>query len=346
MSLLQETENSHLSGVLLVDKPSGPTSHDIVDTLRKISGISRIGHGGTLDPLASGLLPLFIGDATKMSGFIQSHDKSYEFDITLGVVTDSDDSQGRVMTVNPVPESLTEKNIRETLLEFMGDRLQQPPMHSAVKVKGTPLYKLARKGIEIDRPFRKITIYALECLSLNGSTATLRVHCSKGTYVRVLAREIGEALGCGGHVSRLRRLSVGSFSIKEGHSLHEIASSWTEEDLKNALVGPDRVFQDLPALSLLPHASFLLQKSSLIPGVWIFRKEGLFHATDTIRIKGSDGRILGLAQTLLDSEQTRFLPGGIPIARMVLIFRPHQSSCHGEPNPSSWKGDRVFLNYE
>ncbi len=346
MTFFQEPEASHISGVLLVDKPMGPTSHDIVDKLRRKSGIERIGHGGTLDPLASGLLPIFIGEATKMSGFIQAHDKSYEFDITLGVTTDTDDSEGKVLSRAPVQEALVKDRIREVLLGFVGERLQTPPMFSAVKQQGVPLYKLARKGISAERPSRPVTIHSLDLMSLDGPVVTLRVHCSKGTYVRVLAREIGESLGCGGHVSRLRRLTVGSFSIENSVPLDEIERSWTGEDLSRSLLGPEKIFSELPSVEVLPHAPFFIQKGSLIPGVWIFRKEGLFQAKDTIRIMEIGGRTLGLAQTLISEEQASRIPGGVPVAKMILVFRVRMASTQGKTNGRSWKGDRVLLNHE
>ncbi len=318
-----------VSGVLLVDKPVGPTSHDIVHGLRKKTGIDRIGHGGTLDPMASGLLPLFLGDATKMSGFVQSHDKSYEFDITLGISTDTDDSQGEVLSRKPLPENLSDEVFRAKLSGFVGDHMQEPPMFSAVKQKGVPLYKLARKGITVDRTPRLVTIYSLELIARTDGVVSLQVHCSKGTYVRVLARQIGEALGCGGHVSRLRRISVGRFSVREAVRLDVIESTWSGGDLESALIGPDRIFCDLPSLELLPHVPPALQKGTLIPGVWISRREGLFHAKDTIRIMGKGGKILGLAQALLGSEETDQFPGGIPVSRMVLVFRTKTSSDRG-----------------
>ena len=318
-----------VSGVLLVDKPVGPTSHDIVHGLRKKTGIDRIGHGGTLDPMASGLLPLFLGDATKMSGFVQSHDKSYEFDITLGISTDTDDSQGEVLSRKPLPEDLSDEVFRAKLSGFVGDHMQEPPMFSAVKQKGVPLYKLARKGITVDRTPRLVTIYSLELIARTDGVVSLQVHCSKGTYVRVLARQIGEALGCGGHVSRLRRISVGRFSVREAVRLDVIESTWSGGDLESALIGPDRIFCDLPSLELLPHVPPALQKGTLIPGVWISRREGLFHAKDTIRIMGKGGKILGLAQALLGSEETDQFPGGIPVSRMVLVFRTKTSSDRG-----------------
>ncbi len=321
MTLFDDQSSSEISGLLLVDKPAGPTSHDIVHALRKKSGIDKVGHGGTLDPLASGLLPLFLGEATKMSGFIQAHDKSYSFDVSLGVTTDTDDSQGTVVARSPIPEDLSDEKIREVLQAFVGEQWQEPPMYSAVKQKGVPLYKLARKGMTVERDPRLVTVHSLEFLTCQEGRLSLRVHCSKGTYVRVLARQIGDALGCGGHVSRLRRLTVGRFSVEGAVGMEVIENSWNAEDLGAALIGPEKVFLDLPSLEILPNAAPALQKGGLLPGIWFFRREGLFHAKDTIRIMGQEGKILGLAEALLNSEELSLFPGGIPVAKIVLLFR-------------------------
>ncbi len=323
MTLLQEKKGDEdtVSGMLLVDKPSGPTSHDIVDLLREITGIDRIGHGGTLDPLASGLLPLFIGEATRMSGFVQADDKSYDFDVTLGVSTETFDSDGAPLEIRPVPPNLGPERIGEVLSRFVGTQWQEPPMYSAIKKDGVPLYKLARRGTTVERPKREISIYSLELLSFDGTVLRMRTRCSKGTYVRVLAHEIGKDLGCGGHISRLRRTSVGEFSLKDAVSLAEIESVRSMKDLESALGGPEWVFKHLASVTVLSHAQYRLQKGGLIPGVWIFRKEGLFQAKDTIRILSHGGQILGLAQALLDSEMTGEFPGGVPVAKMCLMFR-------------------------
>ena len=321
MTFSDDRKTSEISGLLLVDKPAGPTSHDIVYALRKKSGIDKVGHGGTLDPLASGLLPLFLGEATKMSGFIQAHDKSYSFDIALGVTTDTDDSQGTVVAEAPLPEDLSEEKTREVLRGFVGEQWQEPPMYSAVKLKGVPLYKLARKGMTVERDPRLVTIHSLDFLALQNGTLSLGVHCSKGTYVRVLARQIGDALGCGGHVSRLRRLSVGRFSVEEAVGMEVIENFWNVEDLDAALIGPEKIFLGLPSLEILPHVAPALQKGALLPGIWFFRRKGLFHAKDTIRILGQGGKILGLAEALLDSEELSLFPGGIPVAKIALLFR-------------------------
>jgi len=320
VSLFTQAEAEELAGLILVDKPAGPTSHDVVDRLRRLSGAEKIGHGGTLDPMASGLLPLLVGEATKMSGFLLADDKSYEFDLTLGATTDSDDSTGTVVATFPVPEDLSFERIRKETEGFVGERLQEPPMYSAVKQKGVPLYKLARKGVTVAREPRKILIHSLEILAVAAPVISCRVHCSKGTYIRVLAREIGEALSTGAHLSRLRRLSVGAFSIAEAVPLETMEKMWTAQDLSRALLGPDRIFSALPGVRLLGGAASRPLKGSLLPAAAIFRREGLFHATDTIRIMGQDGKIRALAQALLDEERIGDFPLGVPFAKVSLVF--------------------------
>ena len=320
MSFFAPDDPVKISGMLLVDKPSGPTSHDVVHRVRKLSGIDKVGHGGTLDPMASGLLPLLVGDATKMSAFLLSDDKSYEFDLTLGATTDTDDSTGVVVSSFPVPEDLSLLRLKALSQEFEGVRLQMPPMYSAVKQKGVPLYKLARKGVTVDREPRRIEIYSLELLAVAPPVLTFRVHCSKGTYIRVLAREIGAALSTGAHLSRLRRLSVGDFSVAEATALSVMETEWSVGDFSRSLLGPDRVFDALPGVRLLGEASSRLLKGALLPATAIFRREGLFHMKDTIRILGQDGRVRAIAEALRDGEGMGDFPLGVPFARVSLVF--------------------------
>jgi tRNA pseudouridine55 synthase len=309
-----------VSGMLLVDKPAGPTSHDIVHRVRKLTGIDKVGHGGTLDPMASGLLPLLVGEATKMSSFILADDKSYEFDLTLGATTDTDDSTGVVVSTHSVPEDLSSVRLRTVARDFEGERFQQPPMYSAVKQQGVPLYKLARKGVTVPREPRRIEIYSLELIAVEPPVLTFRVHCSKGTYIRVLAREIGEALSTGAHLSRLRRLSVGTFSLAEATTLAVMEKEWAAPDFIRNLLGPDRVFDTLPGVRLLGEASTRLLKGALLPATAIFRREGLFHMKDMIRILGQDGKIRAIAEALREGENLGDFPLGIPFAKVSLVF--------------------------
>lgn len=210
-----------MEGVLLVDKPKGMTSHDVVYHLRRKLQMKKIGHAGTLDPMATGLLIMLIGKATRISQFLISVDKVYEGEATLGVLTDSQDAEGEIMETRPVPE-LTAAQITETMKTFLGDQYQTPPMHSAIKIDGVPLYKLARKGEEVVREPRFIRVSSLVLNSLTLPQFTFTLHCSKGTYVRTIAYDMGQKLGCGAHLSGLRRTGSGKFTIGQCLPLEQI----------------------------------------------------------------------------------------------------------------------------
>jgi tRNA pseudouridine55 synthase len=218
MSLQQPKE---IEGVLLVDKPKGLTSHDVVYHLRRKLQMKKIGHAGTLDPMATGVLVMLIGKATRISQYLMSVDKVYEGEATLGVVTDSQDAEGEVMETRPVPE-LTEAGVRDLMKTFLGDQYQTPPMHSAIKIGGVPLYKMARKGEEVEREPRFIRIASFDLLSFALPKLTFRLACTKGTYVRTVANDLGQKLGCGAHLSELRRTGSGKFTIEQCLPLDQI----------------------------------------------------------------------------------------------------------------------------
>jgi tRNA pseudouridine55 synthase len=218
MSLMQVKE---MEGVLLVDKPQGLTSHDVVYRLRRKLQMKKIGHAGTLDPMATGLLIMLIGKATRISQYLMSSDKVYEGEATLGVVTDSQDAEGEIMETRPVPV-LSEAQVKEVMKGFLGDQYQIPPMHSAIKIDGVALYKLARKGEVVEREPRFIRVMSFELLSFALPKITFRLHCTKGTYVRTIAHDLGNKLGCGAHLSALRRTVSGKFEMSQGLTLDQI----------------------------------------------------------------------------------------------------------------------------
>jgi tRNA pseudouridine55 synthase len=215
------SEPSELEGVLLIDKPTGMTSHDVVDRVRRILRMKRIGHAGTLDPMATGLLIILVGKATKLSQYLMSLDKEYEGTIKLGETTDTQDADGDVMLTRPVP-ALTEAQLRETMATFIGDQYQTPPMFSAVKIDGVPLYKMARKGEEIEREPRFVRISSFETPRIALPEIDFVMRCSKGTYVRTVAHDLGAKLGCGAHLSSLRRTATGKFVISQCLTLDQI----------------------------------------------------------------------------------------------------------------------------
>lgn len=223
-----------VEGVLLVDKPTGMTSHDVVYRLRRKFQIQRIGHAGTLDPLATGLLVMLIGKATKISQYLISQDKVYEGEVTLGTTTNTQDAEGEVMESRPVPP-LTEAQVLEAMKGFLGDQYQTPPMFSAVKIGGVPLYKSARKGEEVEREPRFIRVAAFDLLGFASPKIQFRLACTKGTYVRVIASDLGEKLGCGAHLSALRRTGSGSFTIAQCATLADI-EAMAMPDLEKRLI--------------------------------------------------------------------------------------------------------------
>ena len=217
-----------LDGGLLVDKPSGPTSHDVVDRIRRRFGIKKVGHAGTLDPAATGLLLILLGRATRLSEKLMSDDKVYSGTIKFGETTNSYDADGEIVSTRPVPP-LTLEALNEAATSFHGDQMQVPPMVSAVKKDGVPLYKLARKGIEIERKPKLIHIYDFSFSAYNEPVGEFRVACTKGTYVRTIANDLVEKLSCGAHLSALRRVSSGKFNVIDAAPLDDILACSREQ---------------------------------------------------------------------------------------------------------------------
>ena len=236
-----------MDGIGIVDKPQGWTSQDVVSKLRGVFKTRRIGHGGTLDPLATGVLPVFVGRATRGVEFFEHAQKTYEAVLRLGVSTDTEDITGTVLEEKQV--RVTQQQLLQALEQFRGDILQVPPMYSAIKVNGQKLYDLARKGKEVERQPRPVTIFKLECLGFDGASARLLVHCSKGTYIRTLCKDIGAALGCGGCMEALRRVSAGSYTIEQAVRLQELVES---EDPGKYLMPVDSLFESYERVTLTP----------------------------------------------------------------------------------------------
>ncbi len=210
-------------GLLLVDKPSGPTSHDIVAQIRRRFRYDKVGHGGTLDPMATGLLVLLIGKATKISERVMGHDKTYEGILRLGVETDSQDADGQIVAEHD-PSAITFEQVEAQMKARLGDQLQTPPMVSAIKIKGVPLYKLARKGQTVERAPKLIHVYRFELVKFAPPEVAFRVECTKGTYVRTLAHDIGQSLGVGAHLGQLRRTRIGQLDVAQASPLDDLLS--------------------------------------------------------------------------------------------------------------------------
>ena len=234
-----------MEGILLVDKPCDHTSHDVVARLRGKLKMKRIGHAGTLDPMATGLLIMLIGKATRVSQYLISLDKEYEGTIELGKVTDTQDADGEVMETRPVPP-LTEADVRAAIKTFIGDQYQLPPMYSAIKIKGVPLYKSARKGEEIVREPRFIRVMSWDLTRFALPQLDFRLRSTKGTYVRTLAHDLGQKLGCGAHLAALRRTATDKFNVSQALTLDQI----------QALTLPEIEKRLIPAREAVP--SFVL----------------------------------------------------------------------------------------
>lgn len=236
-----------VDGVLLLDKPLGMTSNAALQKARWLFNAEKAGHTGTLDPLATGLLPLCFGEATKFSGMLLDADKTYEATVQLGIVTDTADAEGRVLAEQSV--TVGEAEVRALLPCFTGEITQIPPMHSALKRDGVPLYELARQGVEVERAPRRVTIHVLELLGWQGDRFDLRVACSKGTYVRTLAADLGAALGCGAHLAALRRTRVGALDLAAAVTIEQIEAIAPEA--RDSLLQPaDALLADVPVAML------------------------------------------------------------------------------------------------
>jgi tRNA pseudouridine55 synthase len=284
-----------VTGILLLDKPPGLTSNDALQRVKRFYRAAKAGHTGSLDPLATGLLPCCLGDATKFSAYLLDADKRYRVQVRLGVTTTTADAEGEVTATEPVV-GIDEARIAEVLRGFLGTIEQLPPMHSAVKHQGQRLYKLARQGLEVERTPREIRIFALDLVSMELPEILLDVHCSKGTYVRTLAEDIGRKLGCGAHVAGLRRTAVGPYSETLGPfiGLDEIESLSRENEMQqlDALLLPlDSALGHWPAVRLSADAAFYLRQGQavLIPQA---PTDGLVRLYDPSRIFVGVGSIL------------------------------------------------------
>ncbi len=234
-----------MNGIVIVDKPQDWTSQDVTARLRRVFNTRRIGHGGTLDPMATGVLPVFVGRGTRGVEFFEHAEKTYETVLRLGLTTDTEDIWGE--TVEERPVSFTEEQLEAVLQSFRGEILQIPPMYSALKVNGQKLCDLARKGKEVERKPRPITIHALELLEVTENTLRLRVRCSKGTYIRTLCKDIGEALGCGGCMAGLRRVTAGEYTIEEAVPLQTLLEAENPEEYLRSV---DTMFRNYPMITL------------------------------------------------------------------------------------------------
>ena len=275
-----------MNGIIIIDKPQEWTSNDVVSRLRRVFNTRRIGHGGTLDPMATGVLPVFVGRATRGVEFFEHAEKVYETVLRPGLTTDTEDITGTVLTERDAV--VTEEMVEEVLKQFRGDIMQIPPMYSAIKVNGRKLYDLARKGREVERQPRPITIHELTLLGMDDEGIRLRVRCSKGTYIRTLCKDIGEALGCGGCMAALRRVQAGEYTLEGSIPLRQLLDiSEAGEDVEHLLRPVDSMFASHPKLSLNEKQTRLVKCGNAFASDC---KDG------TYRVYAPDGEFLALCK--------------------------------------------------
>ena len=294
--MARQRKGRDISGILLLDKPVGMTSNAALQTVKRFYKAAKAGHTGNLDPAASGLLPICLGEATKISGYLLDSNKRYRGTCKLGIRTRSADADGEIIETRPVPQ-FDAAELERVLRQFIGEIEQVPPMHSALKVNGVPLYKLAHQGQEIERKARRITIYQLDLLARQGDELKLDIHCSKGTYIRTLAEDIGEELGCGAHLNALQRTRSGPFSLDQAISLAELAHVAEDgcEALDSLLLPIQEALEDWPRISLSANSAYYLQQGQAVQ---------VPHAPSQgwVQLEREDGLFLGIGQIMEDGR--------------------------------------------
>jgi len=286
-----------MDGFLNINKEAGWTSHDVVARLRSVLKFQKIGHTGTLDPAATGVLPICLGKATKLARFLTETDKEYRAVMRLGETTDTQDATGKVLS-RRATEDLTEDRVRDALVSFRGAIRQIPPMYSAVKVDGQPLYKAARAGREVDRLPRTVVIHRLELSRMEGRDVTLEVACSKGTYIRTLCADIGERLGPGAHLYRLERTRSGPFRIENALSLSAVEADMKTGRIQERILAAGVVLKDFPSMSVTGHGARLLMHGAPIGLQAVGRLPKEFKTGQPVLVYNASGDLIALAEAL------------------------------------------------
>ena len=254
-----------MNGIFVVDKPAGITSYDVVRELKMVMPGTKIGYLGTLDPLATGVLPVLLGEGTKLAPFLEEGTKIYEATLILGVTTDTQDREGKVLqSMNVSDYDLSPHRVEEVIQQFKGKIMQLPPMYSALKHRGEPLYTLARRGREVQRAPREVEIYELQATAIDPSTINLYIECSKGTYIRTMAHDIGEQLGCGAHLAELRRTRSGPFSLEDALSLEDIKNCMHKGKLTEHILALSQAMDFLPAVEVGDDDAFQIRNGQTI----------------------------------------------------------------------------------
>ncbi|MCX7843558.1 MAG: tRNA pseudouridine(55) synthase TruB [Clostridia bacterium] len=289
--------NPEPSGILNILKPPGMTSFDVIGYLRRLLKTKKIGHAGTLDPAAVGVLPVFLGQATKAIEFMMEKDKVYRAELTLGISTDTQDNTGRVVSERKV--NVTEDELCKAFKSFLGEQEQLPPMYSAVRVDGKKLYELAREGKIIDRKSRCVRIYSINIVHVIRSEDKIKkvifdVHCSKGTYIRTLCHDLGEKLGCGGHMSFLIRLKAGEYDIADALTIENIEKLTESGLIREKLLSPESAFSNLAGIKLNDY-----EVKRFLNGVMIEADKALYKHGELLRVYDSNGLFIAVAQVNL-----------------------------------------------
>jgi tRNA pseudouridine55 synthase len=290
-----------MNGILILNKPGGWTSFDVVAKVRRLTGVRRVGHTGTLDPMATGVLVICLGQATRVSEYMVGYDKTYRAMIELGVETDTYDAQGEVTARSPV--GVSEAALREALKTFTGDIRQIPPMFSAIKHEGKKLYNLARKGVEVEREARAVKIYSIEVIAFKSPILTIEVRCSSGTYIRSLAHDLGSALGCGAHLSALTRTAVGPFSLSQAATIETLEAVAASGTWTAWLLPTDVALKSFPAVTLSED-----EKTRARHGMSVTPATGTASRashTDLVRAYDPAGQMIGLMRYNRERDELR-----------------------------------------
>ena len=287
-----------VNGVVLLDKPQGITSNAALQKVKRLFNANKAGHTGSLDPLATGMLPICLGEATKMAAYLLDADKRYQVTIKLGATSTTGDSEGEIEPHGSVP-AFTESELNKLLANFTGEILQIPPMHSALKRNGEPLYKLAHQGIEVEREARPVTIHEIKLLNVRDDELELDVHCSKGTYIRVLAEDIGQAAGCGGYVSQLRRTKVGCYDQPEKmltlSQLEQLKDQHGVEQLDAVLLPVESALFTWPSIRVPSDVAFFLKRGQAV-------QVHQAPANGLVRIYKDEQQFIGVGQVKEDGK--------------------------------------------
>jgi len=310
-----------IHGGLCLNKPPGMTSFQLVAKVKRLLGGVRVGHTGTLDPMASGVLPLCIGQATRVAQYLLSADKIYRFYCRLGIRTDTGDAEGRVIAERDYSQ-VTAEMVRSACREFLGPQEQIPPLYSAVKYKGRRAYQLARQGTAPPRRPRTITIYRLDMFDFSPPRVGFELHCSKGTYVRTLADDLGEELGCGAHVAELVRTHAGAFSLEDTITLEELRRVVASGRLEEVLITPDRLLAHLPEVWLREEAVSRIRSGRPVTCGMVIKVSPQGFAKGTaVRLKSLKGELLAIGEARQAAEYLSFAMPQEQIFRLRLVFQ-------------------------